>query len=1018
MNRGRGVLKVLLAYKLENMKIEPKRKGKTTGIVLAAIMLASIFVTMMGTTGARSTGGPYNIIDKQVAIQKVLRGQDLQFDTADAWTTYPVTVSRIVESNIWNMYTANANNRIFDVSWPSTGAYYVNYVNSTTFDAQLSIEDASLPLTLKVGTKTVSSIAVGSLLRIDTGGLNLFNEDRVDLKVFDPQGCQIKVDINGQSFSNISVQTLTTTYGTTGINTNGWKLGSYSFQLKTKPEYACGLSAQSDVKGLMMMEGGIGITADKPSCVELETVRLTVTGTAGDAIEVRADPSSQYVQFRGGVDDTPPGADGMDHFDHTIDVDGERTYAVRFTNIGSYTIRVTVQGGPRDGVWDTITITVLEKAVVFDVPSTVVIGESFTLAGTANTGYSVDIAIDDYVYAQTNNLLLDENNEFKVEIDTATAGIPAFTVPGSVRLKAYIDRAAGTGAIGPAETDDGSIAILMVRGDLVVWLSRDTVALDNDFTINGNTVPNSSLNLLIIGPKGSGATLIDGSGKGIYNTTVTVAPNGTFSKKINVGANVDTGSYAIVVLTPGTDGHYNGLPPGTSVNDFMEELEKKYNLIAKTQEQLLQIIEDATVGAAGSDDLWWLCSIKVGVPYVKLDPIESVMVGEPLVVTGTSNRKDGFVILITVKGPKELTPQTVFIENGKFSATFDTTDAPVGPYVVKADDGDGHTDTTIVEIFTPMNYPPIAIIDSITPNPAKQGKDAISFIGHGNDSDGSVVAYSWTSSIDGLLNTSPSFTKPASELSVGVHTIYFTVQDDEGAWSSAVTGNLTILTNHPPVTSFSYLPMNPTTNETITFNALASYDPDGSIISYNWSFGDGNMANTTEAIITHSYALVGGYIVNLTVTDNEGATNRTSKTIKVFSNISYFDTEPGTYPSISGTHNGTITMTHTVNVSRIYIYPCTGTGGHIKYARIWNASWDGAEARWDGYVDDWHNLLFDKNFTLVAGETYNYTIRTGSYPQIHHTPDLLTAKGWITCTSFVDVNGKRHEGGIPAIRLF
>jgi parallel beta-helix repeat protein len=131
-----------------------------------------------------------------------------------------------------------------------------------------------------------------------------------------------------------------------------------------------------------------------------------------------------------------------------------------------------------------------------------------------------------------------------------------------------------------------------------------------------------------------------------------------------------------------------------------------------------------------------------------------------------------------------------------------------------------------------------------------------------------------------------------------------------------------------------------------------------------------------------------------------------------------FDTGEGDYPSISGTHNGTIKLNQTITVSKLYTYPCPGTGGHIKYAKIWNSSWSGAEARWNGYVDDWHNCSFDNNFTLVAGETCNYTIITGSYPQVHHTAELLTAKGWITCSEFIDINGKRHVGWIPAILLY
>ena len=49
-----------------------------------------------------------------------------------------------------------------------------------------------------------------------------------------------------------------------------------------------------------------------------------------------------------------------------------------------------------------------------------------------------------------------------------------------------------------------------------------------------------------------------------------------------------------------------------------------------------------------------------------------------------------------------------------------------------------------------------------------------------------------------------------------------------------------------------------------------------------------------------------------------------------------FDTGPGIYPSISGMHNGTITPFNDLNVSKLYTYPCAGTGGHTEYAKIYN----------------------------------------------------------------------------------
>ncbi|MDF2957381.1 MAG: hypothetical protein OD814_001003 [Candidatus Alkanophagales archaeon MCA70_species_1] len=123
------------------------------------------------------------------------------------------------------------------------------------------------------------------------------------------------------------------------------------------------------------------------------------------------------------------------------------------------------------------------------------------------------------------------------------------------------------------------------------------------------------------------------------------------------------------------------------------------------------------------------------------------------------------------------------------------------------------------------------------------------------------------------------------------------------------------------------------------------------------------------------------------------------------------------YPSIYGVHRGTITPSHDVYASKLYTYPCLGTGGHTEYVKIWNETWS-AEARWRGYRSgDWHYVEFPEPFVLKANKTYNYEIRTGSYPQIHHTTTLETPDGTITCEEFVDANGVRHEGWIPAIRL-
>ena len=65
-----------------------------------------------------------------------------------------------------------------------------------------------------------------------------------------------------------------------------------------------------------------------------------------------------------------------------------------------------------------------------------------------------------------------------------------------------------------------------------------------------------------------------------------------------------------------------------------------------------------------------------------------------------------------------------------------------------------------------------------------------------------------------------------------------------------------------------------------------------------------------------------------------------------------------------------------------------------------------------------HNISFNKSFTLVKHKTYNYTIVTGSYPQVIHETPFNATGGIITCDKFIDVNGWVYYDWIPTIKLF
>ena len=87
--------------------------------------------------------------------------------------------------------------------------------------------------------------------------------------------------------------------------------------------------------------------------------------------------------------------------------------------------------------------------------------------------------------------------------------------------------------------------------------------------------------------------------------------------------------------------------------------------------------------------------------------------------------------------------------------------------------------------------------------------------------------------------------------------------------------------NQPPIANFTFTPKNPIINESATFNATNSTDPDGIITNFTWNFGDKNITTTTDPTIIHSYTSEGTYTVTLTIEDNDGATDTTTTQITV-----------------------------------------------------------------------------------------------------------------------------------------
>jgi DNA/RNA endonuclease G (NUC1)/uncharacterized protein YjdB len=82
----------------------------------------------------------------------------------------------------------------------------------------------------------------------------------------------------------------------------------------------------------------------------------------------------------------------------------------------------------------------------------------------------------------------------------------------------------------------------------------------------------------------------------------------------------------------------------------------------------------------------------------------------------------------------------------------------------------------------------------------------------------------------------------------------------------------------PPIGAMA-APANVNEGDAVPFSAVGSIDPNGSISSYAWDFGDGETGDGVS--VSHSYAQDGVYTARLTVTDNDGLTDITVLTVTV-----------------------------------------------------------------------------------------------------------------------------------------
>jgi len=160
--------------------------------------------------------------------------------------------------------------------------------------------------------------------------------------------------------------------------------------------------------------------------------------------------------------------------------------------------------------------------------------------------------------------------------------------------------------------------------------------------------------------------------------------------------------------------------------------------------------------------------------------------------------------------------------------------------------------------------------------------------------------------------------------------------------------------NQPPVAAGEADPSSGVYPLEVVLDGSASYDPDGSLVLYEWDFdGDGtyDYSSASSGVETHTYTASGTYDAVLRVTDNEGAIGTTTVTVTV--------SEPDQPASI---------VTHPGDQSVTEGEPATFTvvaAGTAPLSYQW-ARWNDAAAAWED----------------IAGATGpSYTIEETAFPE-------------------------------------
>ena len=173
--------------------------------------------------------------------------------------------------------------------------------------------------------------------------------------------------------------------------------------------------------------------------------------------------------------------------------------------------------------------------------------------------------------------------------------------------------------------------------------------------------------------------------------------------------------------------------------------------------------------------------------------------------------------------------------------------------------------------FRSTGGPPLANAgpDQTATDHNNDGTEVVSLSGISSSDDEVIVSYVWATASGITLGEGAEVAVP---LALGSHTVTLTVTDDDGLQSSDET-IVTIQPNIPPVAlageDQAAVDDNHDNRVSFKLDGSASWDEDGTVVSYLWTYDQITLGSGTELSVT---AAMGTHVLTLTVTDDGGAT--------------------------------------------------------------------------------------------------------------------------------------------------